>query len=572
VAIKDKPVDDMELSIETKNGIARLKGRMGVLFESEVRFDDKRFFARVDMDGFDPGPYFTAAGQDSLSGRLNGSITANGRLDDLPITRVRADLKNSSLGFNRDELITIPSLTLSLTDGRFSIPESGITILGEEKITIKGDGELKGGIHFELKGMIPFKAAAPVFDTVSDASGDIMVWALMEGTLSEPSLTASLTLERLGMSVSGIEQKFKDIDGTIKITPDRIHILQFTGGLDDGRFDLSGNIGLNKLKPDTYHLSFNARQLFLEFPDLMDIHLNADLSLSGDTDRSDLKGEIVVIEGRYFKKIELDLTDVAAKKREIQPIQEKPDTPFLKKMALNIDIRHREPFWVDNNLALLSVLPDLKLAGTAADPLITGRARVDSGTITFQKKEFDIKKGIIDFINPYKIEPLIDMEATLDVRSWTLYLTVSGTPDNLDFNFSSIPQEQHADILSLLAFGKTTRELRRADGGSAFSPDAILAEFVTGMLQENIKEASGIDTLEIKPDHLDNNGTPGINVVVGKELSRQMTVKYGVDVRNGETVQRMTTDYKLLENLLMRGFQDTGGHFGGELTYRLEFR
>jgi len=61
-------------------------------------------------------------------------------------------------------------------------------------------------------------------------------------------------------------------------------------------------------------------------------------------------------------------------------------------------------------------------------------------------------------------------------------------------------------------------------------------------------------------------------VTVGKELSRQITVKYGVDVRNGETIQRVTTDYKILENFLMSGFQDTGGDFGGELKYRLEFR
>ncbi len=572
LAVKDKSIDDMNLSVNIQDGIARLKGRMGALFEGEVRLADKHFSARADMEAFDLSPYFTAAGQNRLSGRLNGSITANGRLDDLHMIRFQADLNTSSLGFDQDEVVTIPSLTFSMADGRFRIPESGITILGKEKLKIEGEGELKGGIHFEVKGMIPFKAIAQVSDTINDPSGDIMVSASMDGTLSEPSLTADLTLERLGMSVSGIEQKFRNMNGTIKITPDTIHVLQFTGGLDDGRFDLEGTIGLNKFKPDTYDLNFNARQLFIEFPDLMNIHLNAGLSLSGDRDRSDLKGEIVVLEGRYFKEIELNLTEAAKKRREFQPIREQTDIPFLKKMFLDIDIRHREPFWVDNNLALLSIRPDLKLAGTGADPLINGRAEVDSGTITFQKKEFDIKKGIIDFINPYKIEPLIDMEATLDVRSWTLYLTVSGTPDNLDFNFSSIPKEQHADILSLLAFGKTTRELRQTGGDSTFSPDDILAEFVAGMLQEDIKEASGIDTLEIKPDHLGNNGTLGINVVVGKELSRQMTVKYGVDVRNGETVQRMTTDYKLLENLLMRGFQDTGGHFGGELTYRLEFR
>jgi len=49
-------------------------------------------------------------------------------------------------------------------------------------------------------------------------------------------------------------------------------------------------------------------------------------------------------------------------------------------------------------------------------------------------------------------------------------------------------------------------------------------------------------------------------------------VTYDVDTRDGNTVQRVTTFYKLMENLLLRGYQDSGGKIGGELKYRLEFR
>ena len=50
------------------------------------------------------------------------------------------------------------------------------------------------------------------------------------------------------------------------------------------------------------------------------------------------------------------------------------------------------------------------------------------------------------------------------------------------------------------------------------------------------------------------------------------SVSYGVDISNGETVQTVTTSYKLLEHLLISSFQDTSGKLGGELKYRLEFR
>jgi len=51
-----------------------------------------------------------------------------------------------------------------------------------------------------------------------------------------------------------------------------------------------------------------------------------------------------------------------------------------------------------------------------------------------------------------------------------------------------------------------------------------------------------------------------------------MTVKYGLETKNGTTVQQAITEYKFFENLLMKAFQDTEGDFGGELVFRLEFR
>ena len=572
VEIKNKPLDDMALSIEIKDRVARAKGKMGARIEGEYHFDDKRFLASADMGSFDLSPYFKAAGQDQFSGRVNGTLSANGRLDELGTLQAKADLKNVILDFKSDEIVRIPDLNLSMANNQFSLSKARIMLLGKEGLTIEGSGSLNRDILLELKGTMPFQAISPMVENISDVSGNVALSAALKGTISDPRLFADLKLERLGMRISGIGQKFNGINSIIRITPESIVIDQFSGRLDDGRFDLSGTIGLDGLTLDTYDLGFTAQQLLLEFPDTMDIALNTRLSLVGNQGRSDLKGEIVLLEGRYSKDIKLDLARAAEKKREFQPAQDKQAIPLLDKMTLDIDIRQRDPFWVDNNLALLSISSDLKLSGTATAPLIAGRAQVDSGTILFQKNEFEVRKGVIDFINPYKIEPSIDLEAALEVRSWILYLTVSGTPDNLDFNFRSTPEEQHADILSLLAFGKTTRELRQADGGSAGAPDEILAGFMAETLEKNIKAASGMDYLEIKPGSDDTQGTPGVNVVVGKDLSRQMTVKYGVDVRNGETVQRMTTDYKVLENLLMSGFQDTGGHFGGEIKYRLEFR
>ncbi len=329
---------------------------------------------------------------------------------------------------------------------------------------------------------------------------------------------------------------------------------------------------MNRYQPEQFHLELNTRNLYLDFPDLMEINISSRLILEGTPAGSMLNGEIILLEGRYDKDFKLNLTQMTQKQRTRPPRRQPPGISFFDRMALDIDIIRRAPFWIDNNIAWLSISPDLTLHGTVYRPLISGRARVDSGTIMFQKKEFEVLKGIIDFVNPYAIEPVIDIIGETQVRSWRIQLSLSGTPDNLNLQLSSVPQESHADIIALLAFGKTTRELRRSGSGDGLSPSDILAGFVADSLQPHVKETIGLDSVEIQADKRSDTGTYGGTVTLGKELSRQLSVKYGVGVKDGETVQRVTTDYKILENFWLSGFQETGGNFGGGLKYRLEFR
>jgi translocation and assembly module TamB len=410
-------------------------------------------------------------------------------------------------------------------------------------------------------------------EEIESATGLIRMTASLKGSLANPLVHGDFQFNGLGMAVDGIEQDFKNIDGHIQLTADKIEILEFKGALDDGRFDLGGRVGLEDWAAKTIDVKFKAHQLNLEIPDLMDLNLNCDLNLVGTAQASALTGEVILVEGRYYKDVELNLIDTATQRtRKVTLVEEKKPPGFLETIGLNVRVQRREPLLVDNNLAYLTISPDLTIQGTAATPLLSGRAQVDSGRITFQRAEFEVKKGVIDFVNPYKIEPTIDIEGETEIRDWTITLAVSGTPDNLAFNFSSNPPEQHGDILSLIAFGKTTRELRAADGGGRFSAEEMLGGLVAESLGKSVQDATGLDYLEIDTQNKDGAGSGGVNVTVGADLSRQISVKYSVGVRNGETVQRVTSFYKLLENLLMSGYQDTGGSFGGELKYRLEFR
>jgi len=396
----------------------------------------------------------------------------------------------------------------------------------------------------------------------------------IRGILPQPDILAENGRDKIGFAVADFIQKLHDISGRLEITPQLITIDSIKGRFDTGSFDMTGKIGLKQYKPVKVSMAVNAHSLPLEIPDTMDLLINSNLQIEGTEEKSIIKGDILILEGTYFKDVNLSLFDrIKRKKRkEALPPQEIRQ-PFLKNMELDIYIKRRNPFLIENNLAQLDINPDLRVSGKLNNPIITGRAKIESGTITYRKKTFIVKKGTIDFLNPYKIEPAINIESEVQVRTWTIYLNISGTQDNLELKFTSNPYEEDGDILSLLLFGKTTRELIKEEGGTSQSTAQMLAEMISATFGDDVKDATGLDILDVETQgDAGEQSNDRIKVTLGKELSRRMLIKYALESKNGEIGQRAIAEYKLLESILLSGFQDSRGIFGGELRFRLEFR
>ncbi len=367
-----------------------------------------------------------------------------------------------------------------------------------------------------------------------------------------------------------------DLNGQLRVSPTAMTLENCRGFVGEGPFTVTAAVALDNFKPTTFTGSIDADALPIDVPDTLEMLIRTHIDLKGTPEQVNVTGEVVLLDGLYYKHMDIGLLSIAGKAgrktRKNPPAPASGGNGMLDRLALDVAIKHRHPLVIDNNLALLSLKPSLRLYGTAAAPLVSGRAAIDSGAIMFEEKEFEITRGVIDYINPHKIEPTIDLTAALELREWIISLGVSGVPNDLQLSLRSEPPEEHGDILSLLAFGKTMPELTGGEG-DATSAKQILADLLADSMSSSLKDATGLDTIELK--YTEGNGKDSqdsIDVTVGKELSRQISVKYGVETMDGETVQKVTTEYKFLENLLMNAFQNTRGNYGGELQYRLEFQ
>ena len=570
INLKDRTMDininAPELNLAALPGLAgQASGR------ADLALDLKGSLAEPALNGRIRAKNLKTAAFPDLAGALSADFHAQGPISNPGLVNARAGLHRLTIIRDGRPLLELEDAALSLENRQLRLSPVPLLLMGQGRVTLEGRLDPEGNLTASARGSIPLALAPDLTEAVQSASGDIRLSVSAAGPVSRPDIRGDLSFTDLNLVLEALPTPVQNIRGKIRFSPEKIKIEQVAATLGDGQIRLKGTTGLVQGRPNRFALNLEAFRLPLDIPDTLDLSVNSRLTLAGTPEKSRLSGTVDLLEGRYYKNLELNLKDLAPRKtRQTPPAGSDTGPEFLKAMALNIHIRRREPLLVDNNLARLTVSPDLTLRGTAHTPILSGRAQVDEGTIIFQKAKFNVTGGIVDFVNPYKLEPEIDVTGETTIRSWTITVKMAGAPDDLRLSFSSDPSEPDADILSLITLGKTTREMASAQNGARMAGAGAAAGLIAGPMGKKLKEATGLDEVDIRMD--DSGDKAGVKITLGADLSRKLSVAYGMDIKDGETVQQVTTYYKLLEHLLMSGFQDTSGRFGGGLKYRLEFR
>ena len=576
VVMNDKKLDDVRIEFDLKDRGVKVAGDLDFAFNATYHLVTKDFTASANFDNTDLETYFQIARQADLSGRINGRIETNGNSQNFDQLRAEMALSHLDIAFKGEEIVRTDKLEASVSDGVITVPGTSIILGRQGWLEMEGTAAFHGDISLEATGDIPLIVVTPFMEDLTNIEGHVLLEARVGGTWASPDLRCELDLKGIGFDVPYTEERLHDASGRITITPQMVVFEKIAGRLGDGGFDLKGKVELADLLPQKLGFRLNAQALPVRIPDTLDLYTDLELQMEGTPDKSLLQGRATLLEGVYYRDVKLSLVKglrtIVERRPPERPVSKQITMPFLKNMELDISVKRRNPLYVDNNLAQLDINPDLTITGTLNAPIINGRAGIESGTVEFRNRIFTVTKGVVDFLNPYQTEATIDLESEVSIRDWMIYLKITGTPDALNLSLRSDPPEEDSDILSLLVLGKTSREFIEKEGGSTQSTSAMIAGLVASRYGEDFKEATGLDILEVESGVDEEDSAEAVKVTIGKELSRRITLKYAMESKNSELSQRAIAEYKLLENIVVNGFQDTRGIFGADVLFRLEFR
>jgi len=574
VHVNNEKMDDSNFHVDLVHNQLSIKGRQTYELNLVYHLLNKDFSINLLFADTNITSLFLTMGKKDFGGKISGEVVAKGNMASLQKSEVLLDISGLSLTYGGVSFANTDSVQGNLKDQRLSIPEFQLNFLESGQLSVKGSGTLDGSFDLTADGNVPAEAAVLFLKDLEDIKGDISIHAEMNGSVSEPALSAEIVLHDVGYTLPQIDPFFKEINGKIQLTSSHLKIENISGKLDSGMFQINGNVALENFHPGSIQLQLKTRKMPIHVPESMDLLIDTDLSVSGTLEKLLIEGDIVMLEGLYYKNVIASLLQkVKEEKRAGNQPGTKTGHSFLDQITIDIKLKYREPFIVDNDMAQMEIYPDLAISGTLSAPVITGIAEIKSGTVTFQNRTFVIKRGTVSFLNPYKIEPEINITCGVEIRQWDITLLLTGTPDRLVVELSSTPHEAGADIMSLIVSGKTVDEMGSGGTSDTDSPEALMAQLIATSFGGDIEESTGLDYLEVETttDEMQRDSET-TRLTIGKDLTDRMAIKYAIGTGKSGYSQRAITEYKLIEFFLLSGFQDIEGNYGGEIIFRIEFR
>jgi translocation and assembly module TamB len=611
----------------------------GTLFGNQISFDDLRILRQrsdimsgdIKLTALDlgalanlvPGVAFTASPPE---GSLSGTLRL-GELDlDAPAkAELTLSLSEAEIA-RRGDVYRIAAVAkpFRMSGEQLEIPDfvvkadfkSGFSaeVLVHGRVSqLSGDPKLNIDIH-----LAPVNLAKIGLDVaqIKRAAGELTAGLEIGGSMARPDVTGHIDLQAGFFSLQDMPLSFDDVTVALHIKDGEIHIQRADAKIgSSGSVSLRGRASLDGLGIGGASLSLTAREVKLPLADGVKMTADAALQIDYTAQRGDeqagpralpnVTGQVTLASFSYTRpmRFTVDLDQLTSKKRTIVDTYDPADD----NLTFDIILRSPRPLRIANNLIDMRMRvnqPGLRISGTDQRYGARGTLSIDKGSkLSLQGHRFDVRDGRVEFDNPSRIAPKLDVRAVTEYRrfassadidtstttsegsggntagSWRITMHAHGDTDAPKLRFTSEPALQQDDIVLLLQVGMTRAELDRGFASSLAQTVGLEAlSAATGFDQAVRSTVPLIDEFRIGSQYSSRSGRPEPTLSVGKRLTDNVRATVTTGLSENREV-RSNIEWKLRRGLSIEGLYDNVndvsssalGNVGADLRWRLEF-
>ncbi len=428
-----------------------------------------------------------------------------------------------------------------------------------------------------LEGQLPLQGSAPVtlsavgtvdmqllrfFQPDVQSSGKLLLDVRGTGATAHPELQGQLRIQNVSVVTPDAPLGLQDLNGTLDISHDQVNITQLTGEAGGGQISARGIIGY---RPQLrMNVALQAKSVRIRYQDAIRTVLQSDLNLVGTSESSTLNGRVLIDSLSFTQNF-----DLASLAGQVQSGPEStPSEGMAQNLKLNIAVQTARDLNLTSSAVSLQGQASLRVIGTAADPVIVGRTEFTGGDIFLMNKRYQIERGIIEFSNPNRTEPVLNVLLTTTINQYNLSLTFLGPLDKMQTNYVSDPPLPTADIINLIARGQTTQQAAAAP--SNFGASSLLAQGAASQVSGGIQKLAGLSSLSIDPTLGGNDSNPGARVAMQKRITSSFLFTFATDVTSTQR-EIIQGEYQFNKRWSASVTRDENGGFAVDGKYRKRF-
>jgi translocation and assembly module TamB len=461
------------------------------------------------------------------------------------------------LTYRRDE-VRVEQASLRGTDTDFHVTGSA-RFAGDQALNLRVDGavslKLLGGFYPEL-----------------EASGRAQINALVGGTVPAPRLNGKVHIEGVSLRYGDFPAGLSNVAGDFNFDANRMvfdNVAAETGG---GHLTIGGTVGYGQ-GPLNYVLNARSDTIRIRYPIGMSWLVGGNLRLSGNAQSATLSGRITVDRLLMAEGFDLGSFMVSAKEPASGP---STTSPFLQNLQFDIQADSSPDSRMEWTGARLLTDASLRLRGTWEHPILLGHIHLLSGEMNFRGNQYTIARGDINFANPFRMDPVLNVEATTTIRQYEVTLDFTGPASRLTLAYRSDPPLPSSDIIELLALGQTGEEsaARTATGQNAgVGASALLSEAISSQLGGRIQRLFGISHFSVGPSvaTLNTQQNSIASVTIEQQVTRGLVITYITDVTTTQ-YQVIQIEYTINREFSVLALRDENGTFGLDVVRKTRFK
>ena len=413
---------------------------------------------------------------------------------------------------------------------------------------------------------VPLAAVAPPSAVVALRGGTVSGGGTFGVRNRRPFADGTLSLRQGRFFLTDCEQPIGPVDAELLFKGDSVAVQSIRGRIGrDGRLGGSGYFHLSL--HENARLALTASDFRLQCTDLDVGVQRASIRFSDSANAYVLAGDIDLAETRYSTFI--SPANLFEQFQRVQPRAPKKPNTLLERITLRTTINLDRNLTIETNIGRFVLDGTVSVVGSAARPGLAGSIDFSEGYVYYLDRKFTIEQGSFHFLDPYEMNPQVDLTATSSVTAvlvniqnpngydevpYTITLSVKGDLRQPAITLTSDPYLRPEQILSLMTLGTIQGNL---GSDLASRLESIAAQQLAGFGTRKLEQWLNIESL-----NLELMGPQGTVITAVKRLSSRLTVSYQTAL--GQLGRpKVAATYRLLPFLYLIGTGDYNSASGG---------